>query len=365
MYGGLEFFYNNKLNKLRGCLCADTLDLKDILKQIDELSKYKNIEKYSYFNSLLYPEKARGCKIPSQVSASSCSFQLRNTMDITIPGSGSFIGCLNPFFLANTEYEGRLYEDVFTYGFYMGSQLTTFWKNDGASDGREVSYPMETWFPYNFYQVIPSVYSEYRLVSASLRIKYTGILKEVSGTIGCGIWTSPLPYVGAKIRPRKSSTEVYDPAREQKRTGAFIDDITIDSIRHCSYFVENQLLKGFRALYFPLDNSYLEYTKICDRNSFSVNYFESDIAQSYEGKRAVLSLDDVKFKNGFNWVFFVDGGPKSKKCLRMELFCNFECFPTPESMQYMPITNEGIFDLHEDMNLAITSVRNKPISVYC
>ena len=367
MYGGLENNYNTKLNKLKGCLCANTLDLKSIFKEIDELSKYKNIERYSYLNSLLYPEKARGCKIPSMTSACSYSFQLRSTSHLYVINSGSFCCFVNPFFLANTEYEGKLYNDVWDYGFFMGPMISTFWKNDVIeNDG---SARLDRWLPYNLNQYIPPVYSKYRLVSAALKVKYTGTLKEVSGTIGCGIWATPIPNIGALILPRKSETEVYDPSATKKRTGALLGNISIDTIRHCPYFRENSLLEGFRALYFPLDNSYLEYKKICNGDSISVNYFEPPDYHIYQGKRALLSLDDEsKFKNGFNWAFFVDGAPigtGTKSCLTMELVCNFECLPTPEAMQYMPITNDGIFDLHEDMSLAISSVRNKPISTYC
>lgn len=360
MYGGLEFFYKNKLGKLKGCLCAETLDLKDILKQIDELTKYKNIEKYSYFNSLLYPEKVRGCKIPSQVSASSCSFQLRNTLDLIIPSRGYFMGIFNPFFLANSENEGKKIEEVYTDGFYdgfyIGDKLTSFWKNNGDA------FNDTTWYPYYLNQVIPSVYNQYRLVSASLKIKYIGALKENSGTIGCGIWTRPFSYIGGFIQPVYRDAP-YSPSGGFAPTGGFFGDLTIDAIRHCMYFTENPLLEGIRALYFPLDNSYLEYTKLCDRSSFNINYFNDRIA--FQGKRVCLSMDKSVYKNGFNWVFFVEGGPREKRCLRMETICNFECFPSEEALQYMPITNEGIFDLHEDLNLAITSVRNKPISSYC
>lgn len=365
MYGGLEFFYNNKLNKLRGCLCAETLDLKDILRQINELSKYKNIEKYSYLNSLLYPEKARGCKIPSKVSGYSCSFQLRSSLDIHVGKTGCMCCLVNPFFLANEDNIGKFYNDIYTYGLFVGPELTTFWQCPGVLNDNGISFPTKEWLPYNIQQVIPSVYSEYRLVSASMKVKYTGTIKEVSGTIGCGIWTTQFPYVGSKIRARKSSTEVFDPTRTLSRTGAFADDITLDSIRHCPYFTENPLLEGIRALYFPIDNSYLEYIKICDRDSFNVDFLQGLEHHQYEGKRAVLSLDNSKFKSGFNWIFFVEGAPRSKFCLKMELFCNFECLPTAESMQYMPTSNDSLYDLHEDMNLAITSIRNKPISTYC
>lgn len=356
MYCGLENFYNNKLNRLKGCLCADTLDLKDILKQIDELSKYKNIEKYSYLNSLLYPEKSRGCRIPSQISASSCSFQLRNTIDLDVLSSGTFMGIFNPYFLANSENEGKKFDEVYTDGFYIGPKLTSFWKNDGSF------YRDTVWYPTYLNQVIPSVYSQYRLVSASLRIKYIGALKEVSGTIGCGIWTNPIPSIGAFIRPC-TPPDPYNPAEAVMPTMGFFDGLTIDAIRHCMYFTENPLLEGIRALYFPLDNSYLEYTKLCDRSSFNINYVVDYI--SFQNKRTNLELDKSVFKSGFNWVFFVEGAPENRKCLRMETICNFECFPSEESLQYMPINNDNLFDLHEDMNLAISSVRNKPISKYC
>ena len=357
MYCGLEFFYNNKLKKLKDYLCADTLDIKDILRQIDELSKYKNIAKYSYLNSLLYPEKSRGCRIPSQISASSCSFQLRNTIDLLIPNGGSFMAIFNPYFLANSENEGKKFDDVFTNGFYIGSKLTSFWKNDGFFFDNNLS-----WFPTYLNQVIPSVYNQYRLVSASLKLKYIGALKEVCGTIGCGIWTNPIPCIGGFIQPSTPSDQ-YNPALANMPTAGFFDGLTFDAIRHCMYFTENPLLEGIRALYFPLDNSYLEYTKICDRSSFDIDYVDDKTV--WEGKRVRLGMNKSVYRSGFNWVFFVEGGPENKKCIRMEIICNFECFPSEEALQYMPITNDGLFDLHEDMSLSISSIRNKPISVYC
>lgn len=365
MFGGLENFYNNKLNKLKGCLCADTLNLRDILRQIDELSKYKDIEKYSYLNSLLYPEKARGCKIPSQISASSCSFQLRNTIDLNVPSGGSFMGIFNPYFLANSENEGKKFDEVYTGGFYIGSRLTSFWKNDGILSHGSTSFTDSTWYPTYLNQVIPSVYNQYRLVSASLKVKYVGVLKEVSGTIGCGIWTTPISYIGAFIQPGIPGNpyDHYEPGSATMPTGGIFGDLSIETVRQCMYFTENPLLEGVRALYFPLDNSYLEYKKICDRSSFNISYVDDNM--TYQRKRTCLELDKSVYKSGFNWVFFVEGAPKSSKCLRMEVVCNFECFPSEEALQYMPITNDGIFDLHEDMSLAISNARNKPISTYC
>lgn len=377
MYGGLENNYKTKLNKLKSCLCGETLDLKNIFKKIDELSKYKNIERYSYLNSLLYPEKAKGCKIPSPISASSYSFQFKTTKKLTIGhygSTGSTCWFVNPFFLSNMDFQGKFYNDVWDYGLFIGSMMSTFWENSSMEIDSSL-FTEKWWLPYDLFQGapsnhspnMPSIYSQYRLVSAVLKVKYAGTLKDVSGTIGCGIWTTPIPFIGGYTRPRRSATEDFDQSTLSVRTGAPFGDITIDTIRHCPYFRENPLLEGFRALYFPLDNSYLEYKKICSGKSISVSYFEPQTTTAtYQGKRAIISLEgESEFKNGFNWAFFVDGAPQGVALLTLELICNFECLPTPEAMQYMPITDDIPLDLHEDMNLAITRVRNKPISTYC
>lgn len=353
MYCGLESSYDEKLNKLRSCLCADILDFKNISRQIDEISKYQNYENLSYMNSLLYPEKARGCKIPSQISVPSCSFQLRTTLDLNVPSSGTFMALFNPFFLANSENEGNLFNEVYTNGFYIGSKMTSFWKNDGSK------FDDLIWYPTFFNQVIPSVYNQYRLVSASLKVKYVGALSEVCGTIGCGIWTTPISYIGGFIQPRVPSDH-YDPGSAVMPTTGLFGDLSIENIRHCMYFTENPLLEGFRALYFPLDNSYLEFIKIFDRSSFDISYVDDNM--SWERKRVCLGTDKSIYQSGFNWVFFVDGAPKSKKCLSMEAVCNFECLPSPEVLQYMPVTNNNLFDFQEDIGLAISAVRNKSLS---
>ena len=95
--------------------------------------------------------------------------------------------------------------------------------------------------------MIPNVYDQYRLVSASMVVKYIGRLDIVSGVIGGAIVYNDDPTIGAHFSQGTNTTNVY-----MAKYGNF--DLAMDSFYHQEYMV----LDGLRQLYFPLDNSFEE-----------------------------------------------------------------------------------------------------------
>lgn len=358
MYCGLENNYNNKLNELKNCLCGDQLNLKDIFKKIDRLSRYKDFEKYNYLNSLLYPEKAKGCKIPSQIQIPSCSFQLRFTC-ILNPSAVNNYYLFNPYFLCRDDASHKHYivsdgtrdwtlDNLMSVG-------TTIWKNVGnISD-------MYDWvcISSNFKgQSIPNVYSSYRLVSACAKIKYMGTVKQASGIVGASILTEDIPYIATRVRVQNAQPSLY-----RTTIPLSLNGITLNDIRHCYYNTENTCLEGLRVLYFPIDNSYEEFIPIMSGDD--VNWiFYKDIKKYLPSEKPrgtyYSELDPKKTRSGFNWFFYLINPPSGSFAL--EFFGNYECIVNPESSYYMPQPSVSEYNEYESKAAIIGYVKNNLFS---
>jgi hypothetical protein len=180
---------------------GEKLDFEKIKNAVDALQEFNTKNEYSYLNNLLHPEKCKGVKIPSQIPVPSCSFQLHNCVTLRTNASGNLAIVFNPYFLASNihkEYiatytsrtpEGVVWDKQFHTNYYT----TLFVNNDNSLNGYSEN---NAWTPINIGQEIPPVYDQYRLVSASLVIKYIGRLDTVSGVIGGAIVCDENPEIG-------------------------------------------------------------------------------------------------------------------------------------------------------------------------
>lgn len=319
-----NIFIIEKLNSLKNELNRDQVNLKSVQRDIKQLENYDNTSNYEYLNSLLEPEKQKGGKIPFNVPVPTCSFQLHNYITFQTNEAGSDVFTVNPWFLASESAlnksfpswsQGETWTMTKTCGMYffsneanLGSQPTT-----GAWS-----------FPQDFSQVIPDVYDKYRLVSASLVVRYIGQLDECSGVIGGGISYAKSNYLGARIYSS------LDPNNYGSRTTIFNDYGDFELIRDCYYHTENSCLEGLRMLYFPLDNSFNEFKKVLDK---------PDVTPVNVGGARGLIVSDKYFRNGFNWFIYLQGCPNAgTRNFRADYYLNFECIPKAEFMNYMPIS---------------------------
>ena len=212
------------------------------------------------------------------------------------------------------------------------------------------------WRPININQSIPPVYDQYRLVSASVVVKYIGRLDIVSGVIGGAIIFDENPYLGGNfysstcdgtgeveaVVQRMNSANVVVPPGIGKYANF---DLAMDSFYH----QENMMLEGIRQLYFPIDNSYEEYAKLLGPSA--VEGITSDF-------KLEMNTDDLK--SGFNFFIYTMGAP-SGACLKLDIYCNYECLPNAEFLNYMPISVSTYGMSNQEKKDAIKVVQEKPI----
>lgn len=341
----------SKLSNLKGTLSSDRVNLQSVRQQIKDISNYDQSQNFIYLNTLLHPEKARGCKIPSQVPVPSCGFQLHNCVTVSTNSLGNVAVMLNPFFLASDEVKGTSIT-VGSDNFYVHKFLTSLWvNNDESLTGSDDNI---NWTPTNISQTLPDVYDQYRLVSASMVVKYIGRLDAAQGVIGGAIIYDQMDTVGGQLQAY-SGTTPYDPegvgtntvCPELTKYGNF--DLGMDSFYHQGA----GCLEGVRELYFPIDNNFEEYAKVVDGSILTAAATSSGGIQYY--------VDPSYYKSSFNWFFYALGCPYSQNCFKIDIYCNFECLPKAKYLNYMPISiNPYIISLEEKKHLILT-VQNKPI----
>lgn len=340
----------SKLNTLRDSLSGDKINVQSVRQQIKDISAYDQSQNFSYLNNLLHPEKSRGCKIPSQVPVPSCAFQLHNCVTVSTNGSGNLGIWFNPFFLANESVIGSTIAGMGSGSStnYVHKFLTTLWINNHASLTGNADEAH--WTPVNINQVIPSVYDQYRLVSASMVVKYIGRLDAAQGVIGGAIVYDDIDNVGGMI----TTGSAYDPTAAGETTecsalakyGNF--DLAMDSFYHKSAVC----LEGLRELYFPVDNSYEEYCKCVD---------DGDVNGETVNGNQYLYLNRGVSRNSFNWMFYALGCPPNANCFKIDIYCNFETIPKAKYLNYMPISINPYSISTEEKKRLILAVQNNPI----
>ena len=291
-------YYDKKLlsyivglhNSLRG----DKINLNEVGSLIDAITHMKKESEKEYMTSLLYPESSRGSKIPSPIPVPSSSFQLHSSQILATNASGNLAIMFNPFYLESV------------------SANSTVFVNNNANLTGNASSPHFT--ATNFGQTIPAVYGEYRVVSASIVIKYIGRLDVVQGVIGGAV--------------------VFDNGVSQTALGAINPNLSrygdYNLAMDAYYTQENLTLNGMRILYFPLDNTYEQYQPM--------------------GTGV----------NGFGMFAYVYGGVPSATAYKVDIYVNYECLPDAAFLNYMPTsTCKGSCESKEE---AIRSAQQKPIT---
>ena len=329
--------------RLYEAINSEKLDFTNIKSAVDALAKFNEKQEFNYLNNLLYPEKCKGCKIPSPIPIPSCSFQLHNSTTVSTNSSGNLAIVFNPFFLAGNSMSSI----VTANGTYDPQFLTSFYlNNDDSLNGYESN---NKWNPVNIFQTIPPVYNQYRLVSASIVIKYIGRLDIASGVIGGAIVYDETQGVGVSgtrggefPKPFSSVPDIL------AKYGNF--DLALDSF----YYQENLCIEGMRQLYFPLDNSYEEYIKLFSTSLIKVAN-ESDLSSP------VMIADEDCLRNGFKFMIYTLGAPPSSACFKVDIFCNFECLPNAEFLNYLPLSINVDHTTPEQKKEATLIIQKKPI----
>lgn len=334
---------------------GEKMDFEDIKNNIDALAKFNKKQEYNYLNNLLYPERCKGVKIPSSVPVPSCSFQLHNCVTLRTNSSGNLGIVFNPFFLSESGPKFRASDDYDPPAMNLGDRVfwadyfTSFFVNNDI--GLTGYGSNENWEPVNIGQQIPPVYNQYRLVSASLVVKYIGRMDIASGVIGGAIVFDEDPLVGGtgvsrlnNIANRWNSV----PRKNLAKYGNF--DLAMDSFYH----QENLCIEGMRELYFPIDNSYEEYVKL-----FNEKLVTPELTEILSYPK--LKVNENYLKNGFRYMIYVLGAPPSSSCFKVDIYCNFECLPNAEFLNYLPLSLNLDPTTPEEKKEATVIIQQKPI----
>lgn len=332
-------FIFNKLISLKESLNKEDLDLKKIQKDIKQLDEFDNTQNYEYLNNLLDPIKAKGVKIPSNKPIPSCSFQMHNYITFKTMTNGNDIFTFNPFFLASE----ALINKPFVYNGtnkYLSTGAGTYFFNNPSTPPDGMSPATNWYFPDYTFQMIPDVYSKYRLVSACVTLRYTGPLDEASGVMGCGISYLNSPYVGTRYK------DYPEQVGNAATRNPILDNYgNFELIRDSYYYSENLCIEGLKMLYFPLDNSFEEFKDVWDGTVEKVDSFQIDGIL-----RLGLRISNKYFKPGFNWFIYVQNAPyvADSRNFRFDYYLNYECIPKAEFLNYMPVSI-SIYRISDEM----------------
>lgn len=346
----------NELGNLYNEMSKQYMSVVNVQSSINKLASYNNTQEYNYLNNMTCPERAKGCKIPSAIPIPSCSFQLHNCVTLRTNNSGNLALFFNPVFLCNTnishDIDYKLTVGANPTDYILTPQnMTTLWINNNETlTGSAANY---NWSPINIGQMLPPVYDQYRLVSASLVVKYIGRLDIASGVIGGAVIFDENKYIGTNYSIKEasggSSFSYSSQNSDLAKYGNF--DLAMDSYYHR----ENLTIEGIRELYFPLDNSFEEYTKTLDGTNMNIDgYFDTE-------PRLKFSADQDYYKSGFNWLVYALGAPANSSCFKVDIYCNYECLPNAEFLNYLPLSMSPYHINNSEKNEANRTVQQKPI----
>ena len=327
--------------RLYEAINGEKIDFSKLKSSVELLSKFNEKQEFNYLNDLLYPEKCIGCKIPSPLPIPSCSFQLHNSVALKTNQHGCLAIYFNPFFLCK-ESNDWVQNVYYNYNELQGGDIASkmefcsslFYDNESSLNGHQY---VNEWKCVNMGQTIPAVYNQYRLVSASIVVKYVGRLDIASGVIGGAVLFDETNDVGSRVivRERAQVEPVLQEYKYYNRPVFLQKYGNFNLAQDAFYWHENQAIEGIRMLYFPLDNSYEEYLRLDGSESMRVVYngpgprVQSEVPNVYM---------DENTRNGFGFFIYTLNAPPNSTCFKVDIYCNFECLPDSRFMNYMPVS---------------------------
>lgn len=345
--------------ELNNALGKEIINLNSFENVIDALQHLNAENQYEYLNSLLHPERCKGVKIPSPIPVPSCAFQLHNTVTLSTNALGNLCFIFNPFFLYD---KNLLNQYIFPTQPQAGGVVNSafnyctslFVNNSPEVDGFTPN--AGNWSAINIGQGIPNVYNQYRLVSASLVVRYIGRMDITSGVIGGAIIYDESIFPGGLMNYNDGNQNYSFYNRPPGLWKYSNFDLAMDSFYH----QERNCVQGLREIYFPLDNTYEEYQKMLIAGDLKqVNQTTTSSSGDIVGLPAVSTLYDTK--KGFQQMVYILGAPPSSACFKVDIYCNFETLPNAEFLNYMPISLSPSSVTPEVKKQSIAIVQQKPI----
>ena len=322
------------------------LNFRNIRNDIRMIENIMNRKEYDYLSYLLYPEKYKGVKIPTEIPIPSCSFQMHNNIEINLDTNGNLFIMYNPFFLGNLK--GVIFPCKTTLNPNIQyAQLTflssLFINNNNTKWGGK-------YYAVNMNQCIPDVYDQYRLVSGSISVRYIGRLDIVSGVIGAGTYfeDTSLVATGQMIFLNANLTRI---GITEGGTKVF-NEYDYNKFNKAEDYEEYQLIRGVRKIYYPIDKSYLDFYPV-----FNDDYI-------YSEENSVMSTTKPGFtdyKNGlWQGICIINGPPKGR--ILIDIYNNFECLPDAKFLNYLPLSTCPGCCSDKELKSIYDEVRNRSIN---
>lgn len=337
------------------------VDFDSLKNAVDSLSEFNKMQEYDYLHNLLVPEKCKGVKIPSAIPVPSCAFQMHNSVTLTTNETGFVCAMFNPYFLATNNPSfvhipsGSVPNPSGGEVGYPETDLTanyfsTLWVNNDVDLNGNSSN--DGFIPMNIGQCIPPVYDQYRLVSASLVVRYIGRLDNASGLICGAVIFDENQYIGGQTGAADGTSIGVLNNPELAKYGNF--ELARDSFYHQEYMS----VEGLRMLYFPVDNSFEEYVKTFDMNlgNYSLNPAYGNIWGN-----GTLTCQQDYYKAGFNFFLYSINAPPSTACFKVDIYCNYECLPNASFLNYLPLSMNAKGISSKEKQKANMIVQQKPV----
>jgi hypothetical protein len=183
----------------------------------------------NYLKSLMFPETADNARIPSRYPLQSGTFHKHMTVKSTVNASGNAVLLWNPYFLYDTSSSGT--------GLIINNAATlTLTAPEVTTGYTGISMP---------FGLPPNTYTDYRLVSASIKIIVNTPNLNATGIVGGGI----IPSRGQDISAFVVGSS-YFPFNGAQTVQANIDQAL--------YFKQGDISKheDLRIIYYPFDPTY-------------------------------------------------------------------------------------------------------------
>lgn len=226
---------------------------------IISLRDYQIAAKDLYINSLLFPEEVVA-KIPGPLPISSATASLRDNFSITPNSSGKFALIIDPFSSRGFLYQDNTLNGTGTYGNPINIDF-------GQSS---------------------SIVDQFRLVSASLVIRYYGNFNQMSG--------------------------VFVSATTSLTSGNITDFLTFQNVEDLTNKFVSKCVDGVKLIYTPMDNRAIE--------------FRPNAEYTYNNN------PEHPCRNQYLFVVIGDLFPNST-CIRVDYYRNIEYTTLPAYREYI------------------------------
>ena len=345
-----SIFIIERLNSLKTSLNKDMINIRDVSRDIKQIDEYNKKQDFNYLNDLLDPIRRKSVKIPSDKPIPSCSFQIHNSFAFNTNELGMDAFYFNPWFLASE----KIYTRSAPPGSYEEAHVSmggaTYFANVYIDADGTITNPYQWYYPGgSVLQTIPDVYAKYRLVSACMLLRYTGQIDEAKGLMGGSVVFLKSNAIGVRYNLPGEGIGIRG-----ARCGDFEQFTSFDMIRDAYFNKEVSCLEGLKLLYFPLDNSFNEFRKVCDGSDFT---YQKSLNMNY----TQVNASNASMKSGFGWMVYLQGVPSTSKCFRLDYYLNYECLPKAEFMNYIPISIDIVSVSPELIKKIIEEIQEKAI----